>query len=161
MKHLKYILFIFLITGCQTKDCKQWYTDVDLEPVTMINNGNEMIFNWYTTDFFNHEYNFALRLYYSRDGYEVCKSVTNINEIVEDSIFLSCSNFMVINNDTINAHENLSSYFTKSSTNGYLLKYKTENGTPIFEKSENTFYINLLLSDHQVFKDSCVVKIIQ
>ncbi len=163
MKYFKYIILIFMIYSCQTKDCKQWYTDLDLTPVTATNNGNEMIGNWYSTHFFNHEYNFAARLYYTRDGYEECKSVTEINKVVEDSIFLCCDNDIVIHNDTIKALENLSSYFKHSLTNGHLLlEYKNvENGIPSFERSENTFYIEVLLSDYKVIKDSCVVKIIR
>jgi len=165
MKYLKYIFLISIIYSCQSKDCSKWYTGIKLAPVTSVNNGNEMIGDWYTTYFLNNELNLATTLYYSKDGYGfgVCETITWIHEIIEDSIFISCGNYLIINNDTIKAHENLKKYFKQLETDGRLLyEYnKQENGFPRFEQSENTFYIEVLLTDNTVLKDSCVVKIIQ
>jgi hypothetical protein len=134
-----------------------------LTPVTSNNNGNEMIANWYTTDFLNKELNFLVTFYHSADGYEECKSKTMIHEIINDSTFIRCGNYMVINNDTLNAFENLSGYFNMTDKKGLkLFEYKgQEYDFPIFERLENTFYIELILSDNKIIKDSCVVKIIK
>ena len=163
MKHFKYLILIFVFFGCQTKDCKEWYSGVRLTPVTINNNGNEKIGDFYKTDFSEKELIFEVTLTYSADGYEECKTKTMIHEIKNDSTFISCGNDMVIVNDTLKAYENLSKYFRQSETKGHrLFEYNAQEfNFPIFEQLENTFYIEFILTDNKVLKDSCVLKIIQ
>jgi hypothetical protein len=163
MKQLKYLILLVVIFSCQTKDCTEWYSRLKLTPVTSIDNGNEKIGNWYVTDFLNNELNFEVTFYFSADGYEECKTKTMIHEIMRDSTFIRCGNDMVIGNDTLKAYESLTKYFRISETTGHrLFEYDgQEYGFPIFERLENTFYVDFILSDNKVLKDSCVVKILQ
>jgi hypothetical protein len=163
MKHFRYLILIFIFLGCQTKDCKEWYSGFRLTPVSYYNTGNEKIGDYYKTDFFDKELNFNVMHFYAADGYEECKTKIMIHEIINDSTFICCGNYLVIGTDTVKAFKNLSKYFQLSETKGSrLFKYNGQDyDFPIFERSENTFYVEFLLSDNKVLKDSCVVKIIQ
>jgi hypothetical protein len=163
MKRISWILITIILTGCQTKDCTEWYSGLKLTPVTIENNGNERIGDWYVTDFFENELNFETTFYFSADGYEECKSKTMIHEIIKDSIHISCDRFMVIDNDTLFGYSNLKDYFDITESSGHmLLSYKKQEfNFPLFEQQENTFNLEVTLSDNKILKDSCIVKITQ
>jgi hypothetical protein len=163
MKYFKNLILIFVFFGCQTKDCKEWYSSYRLTPVTMIYNGNDKIGDYYKTYFIDKELIFDATLIYSVDGYEECKTKTMIHEIFNDSTTICCGNRLIIGNDTLEAYTNLIRYFDLLEKKGRrLLKYKVQEfDFPLFEHLENTFYLKFLLSDNQILKDSCVVKIIQ
>lgn len=152
---------LLALIGCQTKECTEWYSGIKLTPVTSINNGNEMIENWYVADFLENELNLEVTFYSSADGYEECKSKTRIHDVVRDSIFINCDNYLIIGNDTVSSYSSLTKYFNLNETKGhYLFEYSDRNyNFPTFEYPENTFYIEVLLSDNQILIDSCVVKI--
>lgn len=163
MRNIGIILITIILAGCQTKDCTEWYSGLKLKPVTMENNANERIGNWYVTDFFENELNFETTFYYSADGYEECKSKTMIHEIDNDSIHISSDRFMVVENDTLLSYSNLKDYFDITKTSGHILfRYKKQEfNFPLFEQQENTFNIEITLSDNKILKDSCIVKIFQ
>lgn len=161
MKRLVYLTIILLIAGCESKNCREWYSRVILTPVSSVNNGSERIGDYYTTDYFDNEINLHATLISSADGYEECKSKTRIHEVVTDSIILRCGNDMVIGEDTLKAFSNLIQYFSISLRKGNILfNYNSmDYSFPEFESVETTFHIELKLSDSKVLKDSCLVRI--
>ncbi len=163
MKRVISFLILVTLLGCQTKDCTEWYSGLRFNPVTLTDNGNENIGDWYITDFLDKELNFETTFYFSADGYEECKSQTMIHEIINDSIHISCDRFMIIDNDTLLSYSNLKNYFDITETPGHMLfSYKKkEFSFPLFEQPENTFNIKITLSDNKIIEDSCIVKISQ
>ncbi len=161
MKQTVWFLMILIFVSCQTKDCTKWYSGIKFTPVTITDNGNEQIGNWYVTDFLKNELNFETTFYFSADGFEECKSKTMIHKIIKDLIYIGCDNFIIIDKDTIEKHSNLKNYFEITETSGHMLfNYKkAEFDFPLFEQNENTFNIEIFLSDNKVLKDSCIVKI--
>lgn len=163
MKRIAWILLLVAFTGCQTEDCTEWYAGLKVSPVTLENNGNERIGDWYITDFLENELNFETTFHFSADGYEVCRSKIRIHELETDSTNISCQSNVVIENDTVQQLTNLINYFDLIETSGHMLfTYKSkEYDFPHFEQQETIFYFKFTLSDNQILKDSCVVKIIQ
>lgn len=161
MKKYLIILFVLCLLGCGRKQCKSWYSYFHLYPVTKSITNNEKFGDWYQTDFFNQELNFYIQYISSQDGYEECKSVTMIHEILNDSTKIYCSNDVIINQDTIKSNVNLKKYFITIDPKGStLFSYdKLNYNFPLFTKSYNTFKLQIKLSDNTIMTDSCIVKI--
>lgn len=157
------ILYLLIIWGC-TKDCNQWYSRIELHPVTKKPQSNsEVIEGWNKTDNFEKELNFLINFIYSADGYEGCKSKTMIHEIVKDSTLIFSSSEVVIGGDTVPSKSNLYDYFILKEFNGhYILEYnKARYPFPTFEMPFNKFFVELLLTDSKTLIDSAVVTVEQ
>lgn len=162
-KRILTILSLLIIWGC-TKDCKQWYSRIELHPVTKKPQPNsEVIEGWNKTDSFENELNFLVNFIYSADGYEGCKTKTMIHEIVKDSTLIFSSSLVVIGSDTIPPKSNLYDYFNLKEGNGhYILEYdKAKYPFPKFEMPANKFFVELLLTDSKTLIDSALVTIQQ
>lgn len=165
MKHIRNSLIISSILicfySCGTKDCKEWYSDIELCTVTKEKTNHEKIGKFYKTDFNKNELIFLVKYIYSADGYEECKSTSMIHSILKDSTIIYCSNSLIIGKDTIQPNENIYKYFKLSDYTGYsVYEFDTiSNQFPKFNDSNNMFKLILRLSDNQILVDSCIIRL--
>ena len=154
------ILFLIFIYSCGTKDCKEWYSYIYVNSVTLKKTNHERIGDWYKTDFCNNELNLLVVYIYSADGYEECKSKIMIHSIVFDSTLIYCSSDLIIGSENVKINDNLLKYFKQIDYKGYtVFKYDTSQYRfPSFKDSTNMFKIFIKFTDNQVLSDSCIIK---
>ena len=144
-------IFLFLLnTGCHNKKCNEWYSGVELRAVSKYYNNNDHIKLWYKTDHLVYELNFWVVYIFSQDGYEECKSVTFIHDLVKPQTKLFCSGQMIIGADTLKANTNIYKYFEliELDEGNNVLRYNTPTyGFPTFASQINDFTIEIPLSD--------------
>lgn len=155
------VLILLTICSC-TKECKEWYSGVDLRGVTKNSNSNREINGWYETEYLGNELNFWIVYAYSSDGYEECKSKTRIHELIKSDTKITCSGRLIIGNDTLISNTNLYNYFKLiglGEGNDILQYNSTTYPFPKFETPTNNFKVEIPLTDGKTISGTKLISV--